>query len=130
MNLRWITPTIAMVCASIAAANAETEKCTPAVFELPGRVELRVINSTLSFELLVVGCDEELETLWPPSLELVVRALGEELREPHPVQTLMEIHSRSKDLRERITSRLNADVLGGQLVHDVVLLYARSVEDF
>jgi hypothetical protein len=102
--------------------------CTPAFFELKEPVEVRTGGGTISFRLLAVGCAEDLGRAWPPSLDRLEEAFTPELREPHPVQTLMLIREKSPELRARLTKRLN-EVLKGAHAYDVFLFAAQGSEE-
>lgn len=101
--------------------------CTPAYFEFKEPVRVSVGVSELSFRLLAIGCRENLEDVWPPSMEAVEREFRPELQEPHPVQTLLMIRDRSPRLRERLVGGLNR-AIKQHAVHDVFLFDAKAAE--
>lgn len=101
--------------------------CTPAFVELTEPVEVPSGECTISFRLLAVGCAEDLEGAWPPTLDRLEQEFGRELQEPDPQQTLLMIRNRSPELRARLTRRLN-DVLNDGRASDVFLFDARCSE--
>lgn len=101
--------------------------CTPGYVLLDDPVRLTIGSSELTFSILAVGCEESLSKAWPLDVKELEKKLSIELREPHPVQTLLLIHDRSLDLRRRVTRRVN-EVLGKSVVEDVFLFEAKVLE--
>lgn len=103
-------------------------KCTPAYAELEGGpLKVSVGVWEISFNLLVVGCRENLLRVWPPDRRVLESELALEMQEPHPVQTLFLIRERSPELRKRLTKRLNK-IFQEPVVSDVFLFDAKAAE--
>lgn len=105
-----------------------TTTCTPSFRETDGLVKVPIDTfSELSFRMLVIGCEEDLNRVWPIDKGLVEKQFSLELQEPHPVQTALMISKRSPELRARLTRRLN-EVLKESVIYDVFLWDATAAE--
>jgi len=116
MILPFLVALIFLGCADGKSATAD-KSCTPSYREMDDVIRIHVGNFELSFRLLAIGCDEDLEVAWPPKRDLLERELALELQDTHPIQTALTIRDRP-DLRKRLASRINS-VIDTPAVTDV-----------
>ncbi len=118
---------VALLLVASLGCSKERMECTPTYGLLDPPLRLNIGALELSFSIAAIGCQERLDPVWPPPREKLESALGAELRDRHPVETIFQINDDSPEIRRRVTAVLN-NVLGGSVVNDVFLFKARAAE--
>jgi len=98
--------------------STSTKSCTPSYRDVENEIRVRFGDFELSFRVLAIGCNEELEKTWPLEHNLVEREFRLGLQNDFPIQATATIRNQSPRLRERLTKRINR-LIGLPAVTDV-----------